>query len=63
VSRSTASYKPEHHPVQSSPSHVITTPNGPARLQGESGVAVGELDRHEREFHLPAQAAVPQGRG
>jgi hypothetical protein len=39
VSRSTASYKREHHPVQSFPSHVITTPNGPARLQGESGVA------------------------
>src|SRR4030088_2599135 len=39
VSRSTASYKPEHHPVQSFPSHVITTPNGPVRLQGESGVA------------------------
>ena len=39
MSRSTASYKPEHHPVQSFPSHVITTPNGPVRLQGESGVA------------------------
>jgi hypothetical protein len=29
----------EHHPVQSFPGHVITTPNGLARLQGESGVA------------------------
>ena len=29
----------ERHPVQSFPSHVITTPNGPVRLQGESGVA------------------------
>jgi hypothetical protein len=34
-----ASYKPEHHPVQSFPSDVITTPNGPVRLPGESGVA------------------------
>jgi hypothetical protein len=39
VSRSTASYKPEHHPVQSFSGHVITTPNGPVRLPGESGVA------------------------
>ena len=36
---STASYKPEHHPVQSFPSHVIIAPNGPVRLQGESGEA------------------------
>jgi hypothetical protein len=39
VSRATASYKPEHHPVQSFSSHVITTPNGHVRLQGESGGA------------------------
>jgi hypothetical protein len=55
VSRSTASYKPEHHPVQSFPSHVITTPNGPERLQGESGAAA----RLDPVVVLPAPPELP----
>ena len=38
MSRTTESYKPEHHPVQSFSSHLITTPNRSVRSQGESGV-------------------------
>ena len=59
-----ASYKPERHRVQSFPSHVITTPNGPCgcdwvHLYGTHSVDIdGELAKLDADGYRPLRPAV-----